>query len=163
MLLNLFDDLLDLILTDKILESESQEDKNENEKVESRKVENKKQENEKVESRKVESRKEENEEVERRKGENEDEDENKNMLLDEDVDDKLFKKYSQGKDFNSFINEFNHAINKEDKEKIAKELKEINSLANHYAQWEEDYSEYKNKLLAIINAVGYFVDKYSKQ
>ena len=82
-LLNLFNDLLDTILTDKILESESQEDKNENEKVESRKVENKKQENEKVESRKVESRKE----------ENEDEDENKNVLLKyiEDVDDKLFK------------------------------------------------------------------------
>ena len=41
-LFNLFDDLLDIILTDKILESESQEDKNknENEKVESRKEEN---------------------------------------------------------------------------------------------------------------------------
>ena len=43
-LLNLFNDLLDTILTDKTLESESQEDKNknENEKVESRKVESKK-------------------------------------------------------------------------------------------------------------------------
>ena len=41
-LLNLFNDLLDAILTDKTLESESQEDKNknENEKVESRKEEN---------------------------------------------------------------------------------------------------------------------------
>ena len=57
-LLNLFNDLLDIILTDKTLESESQEDKNKNE-------------HEKLESRKVESRKE----------ENEDEDENKNMLL----------------------------------------------------------------------------------
>ena len=57
-LLNLFNDLLDIILTDKTLESESQEDKNKNE-------------HEKVESRKVESRNE----------ENEDEDENKNMLL----------------------------------------------------------------------------------
>ena len=37
-LLNLFDDLSDVILTDKIIESEGQEDKNE--KVESRKVEN---------------------------------------------------------------------------------------------------------------------------
>ena len=47
-LLNLFNDLLDIILTDKTLESESQEDKNknENEKVESRKEENKKVENE---------------------------------------------------------------------------------------------------------------------
>ena len=43
-LLNLFNDLLDIILTDKTLESESQEDKNknENEKAESRKVENRK-------------------------------------------------------------------------------------------------------------------------
>ena len=42
-LLNLFYDLLDTILNDKTLESESQEDKNknENEKVESRKEENK--------------------------------------------------------------------------------------------------------------------------
>ena len=36
-LLNLFNDLSDLILTDKTLESESQENENENEKVESRK------------------------------------------------------------------------------------------------------------------------------
>ena len=36
-LLNLFNDLIDIILTDKTLESESQENKNENEKVESRK------------------------------------------------------------------------------------------------------------------------------
>ena len=43
-ILNLFNDLLDTISTDKTLESESQEDKNknENEKVESRKVENRK-------------------------------------------------------------------------------------------------------------------------
>ena len=41
-LLNLFNDLLDIILTDKTLESENQENKNENEneKVESRKEEN---------------------------------------------------------------------------------------------------------------------------
>ena len=45
-LLNLLDNLLDIILTDKTLESESQEDKNENEKVESRKVDSRKEENE---------------------------------------------------------------------------------------------------------------------
>ena len=56
-LLNLFNDLLDIILTDKTLESESQEDKNENK------------------NEKVESRKEENDKVESRKEENEDEDE----------------------------------------------------------------------------------------
>ena len=57
-----------------------------------------------------------------KKNENENEDEDKNVLLEyiKDVDDKLFQKYSQGKDFNSFINEFDHATNKEDKEKIAK-------------------------------------------
>ena len=66
-LLNLFNDLLDIILTDKTLESESQEDKNKNE------------------NEKVESRKEENEKVESRKEENEDEDyENKYENEDED-------------------------------------------------------------------------------
>ena len=39
-LLNLFNNLSDIILTDKTLESESQENENENEKVESRKEEN---------------------------------------------------------------------------------------------------------------------------
>ena len=52
-LLNLFNDLLDIILTDKTLESESQENKNENE---NEKVESRKEENEKVESRKEENK-----------------------------------------------------------------------------------------------------------
>ena len=75
-LLNLFNDLLDIILTDKTLESESQEDKNKNE------------------NEKVESRKEENEKVESRKEENKDEDENKNEDDDyenEDEDEKRVK------------------------------------------------------------------------
>ena len=40
------------------------------------------------------------------------------MLIEyiEDVDDKLFKEYSQGKDFDSFIKEFDHATYKEHKE-----------------------------------------------
>ena len=44
-------------------------------------------------------------------------DENKSILLEymRDVDDKLFKKYSNGKNLNSFINEFDRATNKEDK------------------------------------------------
>ena len=44
-LLNLFNDLLNIVLTDKTLESEIQEDKNknENDKVERRKVESRKQ------------------------------------------------------------------------------------------------------------------------
>ena len=70
------------------------------------------------------------------------------MLLEyiENVDDKLFKKYSQDKDFNSFINEFDRATNKEDKEK---EFKNMISLVNHYAQWEDNYSEYKYKLFEV--------------
>ena len=45
-LLILFDDLFDIISTDKTLESESQEDENENEKVEHEKVVSRKEENE---------------------------------------------------------------------------------------------------------------------
>ena len=55
-LLNLFNDLLDIIFTNKTLGSESQEDKN-------------KEENKKVESKKVESRKEENEDEDKNKNE----------------------------------------------------------------------------------------------
>ena len=46
----------------------------------------------------------------------------KNMLLEyiEDADDKLFKKYSDGKDFNSFIYKFDNATNEKDKEKVVK-------------------------------------------
>ena len=68
-LLNLFNDLLDTILTDKTLESESQEDKNKNE------------------NEKVESRKEENEKVESRKEENENKDDYENEDEDENEDD----------------------------------------------------------------------------
>ena len=53
----------------------------------------------------------------------------------EDIDDKIFKKYGHGKDFNSSINELDHATNKEDKEKI---VKEINDIAHHYAEMEDD-------------------------
>ena len=156
-LLNLFNDLLDAILTDKTLESESQEDKNknENEKVESRKEENKN-ENENAENKKIVTN--------TKKDENESEDENKNMLLEymEDVDDKLFKIYSHDKDFNSFIDEFHHATNKEDKEKVFKELKEMSSLVNHYAQWENDFGEYKYKLFN-INAIIFWMNTLKTQ
>ena len=127
-LLNLFSDLSDTVLSDETLESKTQEEENEN-----------KNENDKNES--------------------ENEDENKNILLEyiENVDDKLFKEYSKGKNFNSFINEFDRATNKEDKEKIVQELKDINSFVEHYAQMEDDYNEYENKIFDIINAVDYFV------
>ena len=100
-LLNLFNDLFYIILTDKTVKSESQEDKNknENEKVERRKKENKN-ENENVKNKKTST--------------NTKKDENKNMLLEyiEDVGDKLFEKYSLSKDFNSFINESDRATKK---------------------------------------------------
>ena len=42
-------------------------------------------------------------------------DENENMLLEymKNVDDKVFKEYSNSKNFNSFVNEFDLAINEE--------------------------------------------------
>ena len=99
-----------------------------------------------------------------KKATNKNKDENKNMLLEymKDVDDKLFKKYSDGKDVNSFINKFDRAINEKDKEKLVKELKDINGLLKHYAQMEADFSEYKCKLFDIINAIDYFVREYSQ-
>ena len=91
-------------------------------------------------------------------------DENKNILLQymRDVDDKLFKKYSNGKNFNSFINEFDRATNKEDKEKVAKELKDINKLVEHYIEMDES-SEYRSKLFDIANTIEYFLYEYSKK
>ena len=39
----------------------------------------------------------------------------------------------------------------------------MSSLVNHYAQWEDDFSEYKYKLFNIINVIDYFLDEYSKK
>ena len=146
-LLNLFSDLSDTVLSDETLESKTQEEENEN-----------KNENDKNESENDKTLIPSKDENEKEKG-NENEDENKNILLEyiENVDDKLFKEYSKGKNFNSFINEFDRATNKEDKEKIVQELKDINSFVEHYAQMEDDYNEYENKIFDIINAVDYFV------
>ena len=67
------------------------------------------------------------------------------MLLEyiEDLDDKLFKEYSNGKHFNSFINEFDRATNEEDKEKVVKELKDINNFVNHDVFITNEDSEYR--------------------
>ena len=48
----------------------------------------------------------------------------KNILLEYMgyINDKLFKKHSNAKNFSSFINEFDHATNEEDKENVVKEL-----------------------------------------
>ena len=83
-------------------------------------------------------------------------DEKKNMLeYMGDVDDKLFKEYSNGKNFNSFINE-------EDKEKVVKELKDINNLVNHETEMDEN-NEYRSKLFDIVNDIDYFLYEYSKK
>ena len=80
-LLNLFQDLMDIILTEKPLESESQKDKNinENEKIETRKVISRKEENEKIESRKEGNKNEDD-------YDDEDENENENEDGDETMD-----------------------------------------------------------------------------
>ena len=72
------------------------------------------------------------------------------------------KKYSNSKNFNSFINEFDCATNKEDKEKVAKELKDINYLVEHYIEMDEN-SEYRSKLFDIANTIEYFLYEYSKK
>ena len=59
------------------------------------------------------------------------------MLLEymKDIDDKLFKKCSDGKDVNSFIKEFDCATNEKYKEKLVKELKDINGLVQITLKW----------------------------
>ena len=75
--------MLVTVLTDKTIESESLEDKNENENDKNKNAKNKK------------------------TSTNAKKNENKNILLEYfgDVDDKLCKECSNGKNFNSFINE----------------------------------------------------------
>ena len=62
----------------------------------------------------------------------------------------------------SFINESDRATNEEDKEKVVKELKDINSFVNHDIKMDEN-SEYRSKLIGIVNAIDYFLDEYSKK
>ena len=75
---------------------------------------------------------------------------NKYILLEYmgDIDDKLFKKYSNGKIFNSFINQFDHATNEEGKEEAVKELKDINDIVKHDIETDED-SEHIQKLFFV--------------
>ena len=81
-----------------------------------------------------------------KKATNKNEDENKNILLEYmgEIDDKLFRKYSNGKNFSSFINDFDRATNEEDKEKVVKELKEIPNHVDHDIETDEN-SEYINE------------------
>ena len=81
----------------------------------------------------------------------------------EDVDDKLFKEYRNGKNFNSFIKEFDRATNEEDKEKVVEELKNINNFVNHDIFIMNEDREYRSKLIGIVNAIDYFLYEYSKK
>ena len=78
------------------------------------------------------------------------------------IDDKLFKKYSNGKNFNSYINEFDRATNEGDKEKVVKELEKIHNRVDHDIEMDED-REYINKLIDIGNAITHFLYDYSKK
>ena len=79
-----------------------------------------------------------------------------------DINDKLFKKYSNGKNFSSFINEFDRATNEENQEKVFKELKNINNLVEHDIETGGD-SDYIPKLFDIVNTINYFLHIYSKK
>ena len=133
-LLNLFNDLLDIILTDKILESESQEDKNKNE------------------NEKVESRKEENEKVESRKEENEDEDyENKYENEDED-------------DYYENENEYENQNKDEDETMSQKIIKNLNDNLDEIIDKSKSFEEQikslkKEKILKGIDLITILVIK----
>ena len=59
-----------------------------------------------------------------KKATNKNEDENKNILLEYmgEIDDKLFRKYSNGKNFSSFSNDFDRATSEKHKEIVVKEF-----------------------------------------
>ena len=57
--------------------------------------------------------------------------------------------------FNSFIDEFDRATNEENKEKVVKELKDINSFVEHYGRMEYDYDECKCKLFDIVHVISF--------
>ena len=79
-----------------------------------------------------------------------------------EIDDKLFGKYSNGKNFSSVISDFDCAINDEDKEKLVKELKKIQKNFDHDIETDEN-SEYINELIDIDDAINYFLHGYSKK
>ena len=146
-------ELSNCILTDKTWESESQEDKNVNE-------------HENENGKTLMSSKNENKNAKNKKSStNTKKDENEIMLLEymEDVDDKLFKNYSSGKNFNSFITEFDRATNEEDKEKVVKELKDTNYIVNHGVDIMDEDSEHRSKWIGTVIAIDYFLDEYSKK
>ena len=66
--------------------------------------------------------------------------------------------------FNSFINKFDRATNEEeDKEKVVKEIKDINDFVNHEIFIMNEDNERRSKLIGIVNAIDYFLYEYSKK
>ena len=72
----------------------------------------------------------------------------------------MLKKYSNGENFNSFVNEFDRATNEEDKKKVVKELKDINNFVNNEIFIMNENSAYRSKWIGIVNAIGYFLDEW---
>ena len=135
-LLNLFDDLSDIILTDKTLKSENQE--NENEKVES-----KKEENEKVETGKEENKDEEYENE--NEYENEDDDyENKNEY---ECDDETRYQNKTMKKLNDNLDEI--IVKSKSFEDQIESLKELEGLKEYLFTEDFDDKELKSKYFKI--------------
>ena len=73
------------------------------------------------------------------------------------------KNNSNDKNVNSFINKFDCATNEKDKEKVVKELKDINDFVNHEILIMDEDSEYRSKLIDIVNAIIFWMNEYSKK
>ena len=180
-LLYLFNDLLDTLLINKTLKPKSQEDNtlmsskdenvnvNENESENDKRLISSKDQNEKqnelLNNDNNANAKNKKTSTNTKKATNKKKDKNENLLVEYmgNVDDKLFKEYSNGKNFNSFINEFDLATNEEDREKVVKELKDTNEIVNRDIFIMNEDSEYRSKLIGIVNVIDYFLDEYSKK
>ena len=147
-LLNLFNDLIDIILTDKTLESESQKDKNknENEKIETRKVESRKAENEKIESRKEENKNEDD-------YENEDENENENEDGDETMDQN--KKNKKIKDLNDILDEIFDKLKSFEEQIKSLKKKDLKGFLpyNDFGDKKLKYKYFKTELADMSNEI----------
>ena len=62
----------------------------------------------------------------------------------------------------SFINKIHSATSKEDKEKVVKELKDLDNIVQHYIEMDKN-SEFISKLIDIANAIDHFLYEYSKK
>ena len=180
-LLNLFNDLLDTLLINKTLKPKNQEDNtlmsskdenvnvNENESENDKRLISSKDQNEKqnelLNNDNNANAKNKKTSTNTKKATNKKKDKNENLLVEYmgNADDKLFKEYSNGKNFNSFINEFDLATNEEDREKVVKELKDTNEIVNRDIFIMNEDSEYRSKLIGIVNVIDYFLDEYSKK